>query len=235
MRMNSLGWLLAANLALVAALAFLWADSDRFRWSEPQRIQPSLDDTVVASPAEPVDISRYRETIERPVFAATRRAAPRSEAGNEGKPAVDPLKDMHLLGLYGAQGRGGVVVSNSGKVQRVAFGEKIGDWTVAGEEGRSASLVRTDGERRQLHLALNAATPSAPATADDGKAAEPAPGAAAVPSAGRDPARASAGRRSVTRQAGAETEDARRQRVQEMTARINARRAQRGLPPIKEQ
>lgn len=235
MRTNAVGTLSAANLVLVAALAFLWSDSDRFRWSEPQPIKPSLDDAVVASAAEPADVSRYRETIERPVFAATRRAVPRSEAGNEGQPAVDPLKDMRLLGLYGARGRGGVVVSNGGKVQRVAFGEKVGDWTVAAEEGRSAALVRSDGERRQLHLTLNTDAPSAPATADDGKAAERAPGAAAVPSAGRDPARASAPRRSVARQAGAETEDARRQRVQEMTARINARRAQRGLPPIEEQ
>jgi hypothetical protein len=234
MRMNALGSLLAVNLALAAALAFLWSDSDRSRWSEPEPIKPSLDEAVVASPAESADVSRYRETIERPVFAATRRAAARSEAGSEGQPAVDPLKDVRLLGLYGAQGRGGVVVSHSGKVQRVAFGGKIGDWTVAGEEGRGAALVRGDGERRQLLLALNTDAPSAPTAPGEVEPAEPAPAVSAAPPAGRSSARTAAAQRSTARQAGVEDEDARRKRLQEMTARINARRAERGMPPIKE-
>ena len=165
MRPNPLAVVVALNVCLAAALALLWKDPDRGRWSEPEPLPPSLDEVAAAPPAEPADVSRYRETIERPLFASSRKMAPRRDPGAEAQEAVDPLKDVRLLGTYGAGGRGGVIVISGGKVQRVPIGESIGGWTVVGEEGRGATLVRASGERRKLELALNSTAPTAPSAA----------------------------------------------------------------------
>ncbi len=236
MRIGAFGAVAAVNVALAATLFFLWSDDERYRWFEPQPIQPSLDEAVAVVKSEAADVSRFQETVERPLFAANRRRAPRSEAGSEVQVAADPLKDVRLLGLYGGAGRGGIVVNQGGKVQRVAFGEKIGEWTVQREEGRSAELVHRNGERRQIALTLNTTSPVAPVA--DAKAAESTGQAAAsAPAAGArsTAAQRAAARRAAARGSAALSEDERRQRIRDLAARINARRAERGLPPIKEE
>jgi hypothetical protein len=237
MRLNTLAVVLAVDLAAAASLGLLWSDADRSRWSEPAPLPPSLDEVAATSASEPIDVSRYRETLERPLFAATRKIGPRSDAGSEAQAAVDPLKDIRLLGTYGAGERGGIVVINGGKVQRLPVGSSIGDWKVAGEQGRGAALVRANGERRQLELALNTTAPAGPAA--DGKsggaaAAAPAPAAAAPRAADRAPAVAT--RRAADQAAfdGQQSGEAREQLKRQRLERINTRRAQRGLPPLTE-
>ena len=236
MRFTAIGSVLGVNLALAGALAFLWSDEARMRWTEPEALPPSLEDVVAAPAAEPVDVSRYRETIERPLFASTRRVAPRTEQSAEAQAAVDALKDVRLLGTYEAGGRGGIVVLRGGKVQRVAIGESIGGWKVAGGgEGRSAALVRASGERRQLELALNTAAPAAPAAAGkaSGQEEEKAPATApAAPAARGQPGaseRAAAAAAPSTGAASGASRDEVRQRNRELR---NQRRAERGLPPL---
>jgi len=225
-----MGAVLALNLVLAGALAYLWSDDNRSRWTEPDPLPPALEDVAVASAKEPVDVSRYRETIERPLFAPTRKVAPLSGSGGEGQDAVDPFKDIRLLGTYGAGGRGGIVVLRDGKVERVAIGASIGEWKVAGEEGRGVALVRGSGERRQLGLTLNTVAPSAPAAAARAGTAEAAAGQAAPPGAAQ-PATSQAAAAGPAR---AEGEAAREQLRRQRLERINARRAQRGLPPLTE-
>jgi len=248
MRLNAFGALLAVNAVLVGALALLWSDTERVRWSEPRPLVPTLDDVAVAGTPEPVEISRYRETIERPLFAPNRRPAPRRQAEAEGGPPVDPFKDIRLVGVYGSeQGRGGLVVVSGGKLQRVAFGAKIGEWTVTGEEGRGASLVHISGERRRLPLALDTTAPAsaeggapraeAPALDEEGKAkaGQPARTPPAGPAPQRAPAsRADAGRRAVPDNTTAEQKEQMEKRRRDRLERLNARRAKRGLPPLTE-
>jgi hypothetical protein len=234
MRLNALTIALGVNLAAAGALAWLWSDADRSRWVEPVALPPAIEDVIVAPASELSDVSRYRETLERPLFASSRRIAPRAPASAEAQEAVDPLKDVRLLGTYGAGDRGGIVVVRGGKLERIAVGARIGDWKVTGEEGRGAALVRANGERRKLELALNTATPSLPAGA--GKAGGPSdaaqvPAASTVAAGQRDPRPAQPSPAAATPVMG-QTDEVRQRLERERTERINARRAKRGLPPV---
>jgi len=183
MRPGAIGAALAVNLVLLAGLAFLWSDDERRHWAEPAALAPSLGEPAAAAAAEPVEVSRYRETVERPLFAANRRPGPRKDAEAEAEARDDALKDVRLIGTYGAGERGGIIVVSGGKVQRVPVGESIGGWKVAGGgEGRSAELVRANGDRRQLELALNTAAPALPAAAGK-EGAQPAAVAGAAAAA----------------------------------------------------
>lgn len=240
MRVNAIGAVLAVNVVLAAGLAWLWSDRERVHWQEPAALPPSLDEVVEMPASDPADVSRYRETIERPLFAANRRVAPRADPGAEAQ-AADALKDVRLLGTYGTGERGGIIVLSGGKVQRVPVGDTIGGWRVAGGEGRGAALVRADGERRQLELALNSVAPAAAAAAAKAAGQDAAPGAAAT----AEPAATATGRAEVEARpsasggatarrpwgrSGALSEEERRQRLD----RINERRASRGVPPLQQ-
>jgi hypothetical protein len=180
MRLNAITAVLAVNVALAGGLAHLWADGGRTRWAEPAALPPALEDSVAMPAAEPADIARYRETVERPLFAANRKPAPKSDPA-QAQVEADALNDVRLLGTYEAGERGGVVIVRGGKVERLAIGESIGSWKVAGGgKGRSAELVRADGQRRQLELALNNSAPAVPAAVKEG-----APAAAAATTAER--------------------------------------------------
>lgn len=232
MRPNAIAAALVVNLALAAGLAFLWTGGDRSRWTEPQALPPSLDDVLTVPASVPVDVSQYRETIERPLFASTRKIAPPSASAADGQATVDPLKDVRLLGTYGVGDRGGIVVLSGGKVQRVAVGESIGEWKVVGEQGRGAVLVRADGDRRQLELALNTTAPSATAgKAGEEQVKQAAEGGQPVAPGGAQPA---ASRPAPGQTSSAADGDARDQLRRQRLERLNARRAQRGLPPISE-
>lgn len=231
MRANAIVAVVAVNLAAAAGLAYLWSDADRSRWAEPAALPPALED-VAASPASDAgDVTRFRETIERPLFAANRRPAPKADPATEAQAAAEALKDIRLLGTYGSGERGGIVIVRNGKVERVAVGDSIGGWKLAGGgQGRSAELVRADGQRRELQLALNNVAPAAPAAA--GKAAEdaaPAAAAAQSPTAGAT-GTATSQRASASRSASAWgrgiSEEERRRRADELNQRRAARRQQ---------
>jgi len=230
MRLNAFTAVLAVNLGLAAALVYLWTDEGRWRWPEPEALPPSLAEVAPIPASEPAEVARYRETLERPLFASTRRIAPRSDPQGEGKEAVDPLKDVRLLGTYGAGSRGGVVIIAAGKLQRVAIGDRIGEWTVAGEEGRGAAFVRANGERRRLDLALNTtavagadAKPTAPA-AEQAPAADPG-----RPSRRAQPAQS---QREAAGSASGQSSELREQLRRKRLERINERRAAQGLAPV---
>lgn len=187
MRVNAIAAVLAVNVAAAAGLAYLWSDADRSRWTEPTALPPALADAVTAPAPAPAEVTRYRETLERPLFAANRKRAPKADPAVEAQAAADALKDVRLLGLYGNGQAGGIVVLRDGKVQRVAIGGNLGGWTVAGGgQGRSAELVRPDGQRRELQLALNnsAPAPSASQAPVAGGAASPGASAADPASGG---------------------------------------------------
>lgn len=232
MRSNVIAAALAVNVALAGGVAYLWSDADRARWAEPAALPPALEEAATAPSAEPADVTRYRETIERPLFAATRRPAPRAEQDAEKQAAADTLKDVRLLGTYGAGERGGIIVVRGGKVERLAIGDRIGGWQVAGGgEGRSAELVRSDGQRRQLELALNSAAPAAPAAAGKADGAQPAQAGAAEQARPAEATRSGTSQRANAwgprARSGAAGAEAWRQRREQ----LDARRAARGQAP----
>jgi hypothetical protein len=237
MRLNAIAAALAVNVALAGGLAYLWSEDDRIRWTEPTALPPSLEDLAAAPASEPADVARYRETVERPLFAVNRRPAPKKDPEVEAQAAADSLKDVRLLGTYGTGERGGIVVLRGGKVERVAIGESIGGWKVAGGgAGRSAELVRADGQRRQLELALSSVAPAAPAAAGKGSppdasqaaaAEQVRPAEATAPATAQRASSARAGSRARA-QPQQTSPEARQQRLDQ----INQRRAARGLPPL---
>ncbi len=242
MRPGAIATALAVNVAFAAGLAYLWSDSERSRWSEPAALPPSLEELVAEPASEPSDVARYRETVERPLFAVNRRPAPKKDQETEAQAAAASLKDVRLLGTYGAGERGGIIVVRGGKVERLAIGESIGGWKVAGgATGRAAELVRADGQRHELELALNNAAPAAPvAAAAAGKGGSPdAAQAPAVPQAATAAGasgsvtsqRASAARTRPGRGGGS---DVNAESRQERLDRINQRRAARGRAPLPE-
>lgn len=224
MRFNSLTAVAAVNLVLAGALVWLWSDESRRHWVEPEALPPALEEVAVVAAAEPAEVSRYRETLERPLFVATRRPGPKKEPGGEGQDAAEALRDVRLLGTYGAGDKGGIIVVRAGKVERIPVGASIGQWKVGGGEGRGATLVRADGQRRTLEMTLN----SAPAAAAAGQG-DPGKAGSAEPSRGGAEARP-AGARPAGGGSGTPNEEIRRQRLE----RLNVRRAQAGLPPLPE-
>jgi hypothetical protein len=222
MRFNLLTAVAVLNTALAAALVWLWTDDSRRHWVEPQALTPALEEVAAVEAAEPADVSRFRETLERPLFLAARRPGPRRDSSGGSQEAVDALKDVRLVGTYGTGAKGGIIVVRGGKVERIPIGASIGQWKVAGGEGRGAALERSNGERRTLELALNtSAPPPAGATAPSRPPAGQAQGAATAQPAAA-PAAAAGG--SPPR------EQIRSQRLE----RINQRRTQAGLPPLPE-
>jgi len=96
MRLNALAAVLAVNVALAGALAWLWSSGERSNWTEPAPLPPALDEVAAVEAAEPAEVSRYRETLDRPLFAASRKIAPRRDPAAEGQ-AADALKDVGLM------------------------------------------------------------------------------------------------------------------------------------------
>jgi len=219
MRVNFLTAVAALNVVLAVALAWLWSDDSRRHWSEPAPLAPAIAENVADAPAEPAEVSRFRETLERPLFLASRRPGPKKDAAGEAQEAVE-LRDVKLLGTYGAGGKGGIIISRGGKVERVPVGASIGQWKVAGGEGRGAALERANGERRTIDLVLNTAAPPGATARPDAATAATAGSAAARPA----PAR------SAGNDGGPSREVIRNQRLE----RLNARRSQAGLPPLPE-
>jgi hypothetical protein len=239
MRLNAIAAALVLNLAMTAGLVWLWSDPQRVQWAEPAALPPALDEVAAADPSDPAEVSRFRETLERPLFSSTRKIAPRPSSG-DAQAAADALKDVRLLGTYGGADRGGIVISRAGKVERLPVGASIGDWKLAGQEGRGAALVRANGERHKLDLALNTTAPAAPASpAAAGRPAgqpDAAPAASAEQARVADPGQATAGGRpapaaAAPTQSAATPTDLRRLRLE----RLNARRALQGLPPLPDQ
>lgn len=238
MRMNGIVGATTLNAVLLATLVWLWSDPERFRWTEPTAVPLSLESIGVPAAAEPAEIARYRETLERPLFAASRRVAPRPKPGDESQEDTKVLEGIQLLGAYGSGSQGGIVISRGGKVERLPMGASLGGWKVVGEDGRGAVLTRASGERHRLEMALKATPPATPPHAAAG--GEPQ-GAASMPSAAAEGlAGAAAGvpeapqrpRAAVGGAAGKpNAAELRRQQLE----RINARRAARGLPPISAQ
>jgi hypothetical protein len=219
MKRHVLPLLAALNLALAALLAWLWltpqGELRNVRWVPPEPVRPVLADAPPL-PTFEMDGGRYVATLERPLFAPTRRPPPPPQAAASG-PAVEPLPDIRLLGLYGGGGAGGAIASVDGKVRRLRVGEAIAGWSLKEVRGKELVLARGD-ETRSIELKRSTGAEPPPAATAGGAPA----GVAAAPAAGGAPTAAQA----------AYKQDV--ERAREQVRRMNVLRARRGLPPLPE-
>jgi hypothetical protein len=212
MKRHVLLLLAALNLALAALLAWLWltpqGELRNVRWLPPEPVRPALADAPPL-PAFEIDANRYVATLERPLFAPTRRPPPPQAAAA----AVEPLPDIRLLGLYGGGGAGGAIASVDGKVRRLRVGEAIAGWSLKEVRGRELVLARGDETRS---IELKRSTGAEPPAASAGSSAAGA-GTAAVPATGGTPT------------AGQTAHQKDVERAREQVRRVNVARARKGM------
>ncbi len=219
MRRRVLSLLVALSLALAALLAWLWLTPQGqlrgVHWLPPSPVRPALADAP-AMPNFDVDLSRYVATLERPLFAPTRRPPPPQTAASV--PATDPMPDIHLLGVYGSLAAGGVVARVNGQVRRVRVGESVGGWSIR-ELGAGEIVIGRGDEVHTLRLTRNSGND--PASASSAAASASSTGSApAVSSA--TPSAADAYRQSEL------------ERVRTQVRRMNVLRARSGMPLLPE-
>lgn len=181
--------LIGVDLLLLCLLAWLWIDPQGglrwAHWQPPAAIKPELGSVSAAMVArEDADVARFMAILDRPLFSPTRRPPPPPKPVVVARP--DPLDAIHLYGLFGGSGGGGVIVKVEGKTRRVKVSEAIGDWNLKEIRAREVVFAR-GGETRVVPLvqAKQTAGGSVPPPAFG------APMAPAVPRAGVPPPAAS--------------------------------------------
>ncbi|MBN9429530.1 MAG: hypothetical protein J0H09_23800, partial [Burkholderiales bacterium] len=156
MKASALGLLILVALALVAGIA-VQVRNGELQWTPPEQVSPDPSSLQPASRRPPprASIAELGETVERPLFAQTRRPPPppAPPAPPEPKPEPDPLANIVLLGLYdNGEGSGGAIVRAEGKVHRVQVGQEFGGWRLASIDGRTVVLTGPRGRRNELVL-----------------------------------------------------------------------------------
>lgn len=213
MRRHALPLLVALNLALAALLAWLWitpeGDLRGVRWQPPEPVRPVIADAP-SLPAFEMDGNRYVATLERPLFAPTRRPPPPQAAAS----AVEPLPDIRLLGLYSSGGASGVIASIDGTVRRLRVGESVSGWSLKEVKGSEIVIGRGD-EVHTLRLTRGSGNDPAPATSAPASAS-------ALGVSSSTPSAADAYRQSEL------------ERVRTQVRRMNVLRARSGMPPLPE-
>ena len=224
--------LATANLLLALALVALWFTPQgalrNIHWQPPALQKPEFSNPAESLPAlEPVNVSSFMITLDRPLFSPSRRQPPPPPPPVKTvAPEPDPLANIQLQGIYVQEGgSGGMFAKVDGKNRRIEVGGVLGAWSVKAIDNREVTFVRGD-ETRVLRLVPSklataapvvsaAATPRTPGV-PGGSAGEA--NAAAAPAQGDDPAR---------------TQEQERQEKQRARLELrNARRAAAGFPPV---
>ena len=159
MKRASLAILVAVNLALLLALAWMWVTPQghlrNVQWQPPAPIKPSLG-AAAPLPRWNTDYSRFVVTLDRPLFAATRRPPPKPQV--QAQP-VDSLAEVSIIGVWGAGAQGGVIARVGPQTRRVKVGEPLAGWTLKEVQTQGATLTRGN-EARSLQIKRGAAAPS---------------------------------------------------------------------------
>lgn len=152
MKRRSLPLLALLGLALLAAIGGLWWFGDTY-WTAPAAQVPdpeSLASQRIEREVAPAEA--LPQTLQRPLFAQTRRPPPPvEEPVVEAPPEPDPLQDVLLLGVFTVGGERHLMLRAEGKVSRLKEGDTFGPWKVAALSDNAATFQRGK-ERRQLEL-----------------------------------------------------------------------------------
>lgn len=192
MRRYALPVLAAVVIALAGWLAWLWwtppyGPVRDVHWEPPLARRTDFSSMAPPVPAaEPVDTGRFIATLDRPLFAATRRPPlpPPPPAPPPPPPPVDHLASARIQGIFDIPGQGGSIIVNvGGKSRRVRVNEAVEGWTVKSIAGSAVTLAR--GEQTRVLQLQRAAVASYTGLAP--QASAPAARAAAVPTAAGSP------------------------------------------------
>jgi len=151
-KLTTFSVLLGVDAVLLAAVGAVWVGGGT-NWTPPpaQRPDPS---SVQAEKIEReiTDLVALWQTLDRPVFAQTRRPPPSPEvAAVEASPTPDPLQDVLLLGIFTVGEDKHLMLRADNKVSRLKQGDSFGPWTLGALDGNQASFIQ-GGERRLLTL-----------------------------------------------------------------------------------
>jgi hypothetical protein len=112
------------------------------------------EETAISNPLAALDIGSLRETVERPLFAPSRRRPP--EADQKEEVAAEPAKPatFELLGvaLSGARAIAVLRKKSDGTSYRVQAGDMLAGWQVAKVESKSVLLERPEGVTETVPL-----------------------------------------------------------------------------------
>lgn len=146
MRLPLIGLLLVL-IVLQAVVALVMLGGSPARWTPPAAEPPTASAATPLSLSFPtLDAGGYFAQVERPLFVPGRRPiSPDGQAmdADEGLPA-----DMRLIGIFGTDGDGGVIVTVEGGLRRIPVGGRIGSAVLLRLEGRDAVFSVRGVERR---------------------------------------------------------------------------------------
>lgn len=158
MRRRPMLILIAANLLLLAALAWLWltptAQLKNSTWEAPTAHKADYAQMLPPLPGTaPVDTSKFVAMLDRPLFILSRRPPP-PPPPPEAPPPVDSLSTARIFGVFTSAGvgGGGVIMNAGGKDRRVKINESIdGGWILKSIAGNTATFSR-GGHSRVLTM-----------------------------------------------------------------------------------
>lgn len=119
----------------------------------------SSDSVVVALPP----LEEYSEIVDRPLFYQARRPPPPADEQPVAAPVAPTEEDeLTLIGvmLIGTQKTALIQNQATGKVARLKVGDTLDNWQVVEVEPQRVTLLRRDGESKQLSLLRNQRKPS---------------------------------------------------------------------------
>lgn len=153
--------LIAINMTLAAALAWLWLTPKgqlrNVHWRVPEAKAADFASGLPSKPqVAPYENARLIALLDRPLFALTRRPPPPPPPPPV-PPPVDTLASARLLAVYSGEGGAGAVVDVGGKSRKVRLNENVEGWTLKSIEGRSATFS-SGGQSRALHIARSTLT-----------------------------------------------------------------------------
>lgn len=186
MRARALSILGASCGSVLVAIAALWATGD-LGWTPPPAQRPEPSSMQAAKVVmRRADLASLPQSLERPLFAQTRRPVPVVAEGPAAQPEPDPLRDVVLLGVLDGGGEDKTaIVRAEGSVRRIKVGEALGPWSLQSLEERAVVFQRGGEQKRLLlkYLPQPAPRPVAAAALGAGHAREgdKAPGEAPAP------------------------------------------------------
>ena len=142
-------------LLLILLLQLAWVAARALLPPTPAPVEPAASSLTVADQLarRAVSPQASAELRERPLFWEGRRAVAAVDAEvvpvQSGR--APRLKDVRLLGVFGAGDSGGIIALVQNKQQRVQVGEELSGWTLQTVTADGATLVN-DGDTEILDL-----------------------------------------------------------------------------------
>ena len=120
--------------------------------------QVNASDAVrIGNPLASLDLSQLKATVERPLFAPSRRRPPEPMAAPAPATSATPVPSFDLLGVVRNAGRAIALLRDKANAVslRVEAGDFVSGWQVAKVESTLVLLTRKDGTSQTVTLLRN--------------------------------------------------------------------------------